>query len=228
MFWAANTLKGVTIGAQAKPNAMLDVRGSGIFTGGLNVGTVTGAGVGSIYGSGLFYSKVDGAGGGFWAGTAADVELYRGGSGLWRTPNSLTIDGGLTVGPVSGAAAGQIRTSSDIIVGATVSVNGAIVTGAYFWSNSNAGSAAGMFFGTTGDAQLYRSAAAVLRTTGGLTVGSGFGANGAAPQTAFASGGALTVYGAGANGFVTAGQASALYALVVAMRAALVADGIMS
>jgi hypothetical protein len=55
-----------------------------------------------------------------------------------------------------------------------------------------------------------------------------FGCNGAAPQGAVASGGALAAYGAGANGFDTAGNASALYAEVVAIRAALVANGIMS
>jgi len=56
----------------------------------------------------------------------------------------------------------------------------------------------------------------------------GAGFNGAAPQTAVASGGALAAYGAGANGLDTAAHMSALHALVVSIRAALVANGIMS
>lgn len=43
-----------------------------------------------------------------------------------------------------------------------------------------------------------------------------------------ASGGALAAYDTGANGLDTAENMSALHALVVAMRAALVANGIMS
>lgn len=55
-----------------------------------------------------------------------------------------------------------------------------------------------------------------------------FGCNSASPQGSYASGGALAAYGAGANGYDTAGHAQALYAMVVAIRAALVANGIMS
>lgn len=62
----------------------------------------------------------------------------------------------------------------------------------------------------------------------GLTVVAGFGCNTKAPQTAYASGGALAAYGAGANGFDTGANASALHAMVVSLRAALVANGIMS
>lgn len=61
-----------------------------------------------------------------------------------------------------------------------------------------------------------------------LTAAGAFGCNGATAQAAYASGGALAAYGAGANGFDTAGHASALYAMVVAIRAALVANGTMS
>ncbi len=60
------------------------------------------------------------------------------------------------------------------------------------------------------------------------TVGGGFGCNAQAAQTAFASGGALAAYGAGANGLDSGANMSALHASVVAMRAALVANGIMS
>jgi hypothetical protein len=44
----AAQMDGFTVGANAAPNTMLDVRGSGTFTGGLNVGTATGAGTGVI------------------------------------------------------------------------------------------------------------------------------------------------------------------------------------
>jgi len=62
----------------------------------------------------------------------------------------------------------------------------------------------------------------------GLTVGTGFGCNTKAAQTAYASGGALAAYGAGANGFDSGANASALHAMVVSIRAALVANGILS
>jgi hypothetical protein len=55
-----------------------------------------------------------------------------------------------------------------------------------------------------------------------------FGCNGTTPQAPVASGGALNAYAAGANGLSAGADMQALHALVVAMRAALVADGIMS
>jgi hypothetical protein len=49
----SNLLTGVLIGGNAgSPNAMLDVRGSGVFTGGLHVGTATGAATGDLKTSG--------------------------------------------------------------------------------------------------------------------------------------------------------------------------------
>lgn len=67
-----------------------------------------------------------------------------------------------------------------------------------------------------------------LDITGNIRCSTGFGCNGTTPQTAYASGGALNAYGAGVAGLNTAGNMSDLHALVVAMRAALVANGIMS
>ena len=99
----------------------------------------------------------------------------------------------------------------------------------------------------TGDTFFFESAANVwdfhvgdgtnerlqLTATGGLltgtwTVSGAFGCNTKAAQGAYASGGALAAYGAGANGFDTGANASALHAMVVSIRAALVANGIMS
>ena len=68
--------------------------------------------------------------------------------------------------------------------------------------------------------------AALISTT--MTVTGGFGCNTKAAQTAYASGGALAAYGAGANGLDSGANMSALHALVVNMRAALVANGVMS
>ena len=99
-------------------------------------------------------------------------------------------------------------------------------------ASTDGDAASGITFGT--DTNLYRSAANTLKTddslitVGSATIGTGFGCNAAAAQTAYASGGALSAYAAGANGLNAAADMSALHALVVAMRAALVANGIMS
>jgi hypothetical protein len=56
----------------------------------------------------------------------------------------------------------------------------------------------------------------------------GFGCNSKTAQTAYASGGALSAYATGANGFDTAAHAQEIHTLLVNIRAALVANGIMS
>jgi hypothetical protein len=61
-----------------------------------------------------------------------------------------------------------------------------------------------------------------------VTVTGGFGCNAATPQTAYASGGALAGYVTGAFGFDSDAHASELHGMVVKIRAALVANGIMS
>ena len=68
----------------------------------------------------------------------------------------------------------------------------------------------------------------VLDVAGDLRCSTGFGCNGATPQTAYASGGALAAYATGAFGLDSDAHMAALHALVVNMRAALVANGIMS
>ena len=72
------------------------------------------------------------------------------------------------------------------------------------------------------------TAALKLTGAGAATVLGAFGCNTKAAQGAYASGGALAAYGAGANGLDSGANMSALHALVVAIRAALVANGIMS
>ena len=78
-----------------------------------------------------------------------------------------------------------------------------------------------------GSTKAVTFAGAVTASTT-LAVTGGFGCNGTAAQTAYASGGALAAYGAGANGLDSGANMSALHALVVSIRAALVANGIMS
>jgi hypothetical protein len=67
-----------------------------------------------------------------------------------------------------------------------------------------------------------------LTYAGGFSCKAGFGCNTKTPQTAYASGGALAAYVTGAFGLDSNANMTALYNLVVAMRAALVANGIMS
>ena len=139
--------------------------------GGLNVGTATGAGTGEVFASGqillnntqsfrfknaaggtdsaklmmysdntLYYDNPDGS------------HVFRGTG--WATKMTLTatghltLVGGLNVGTATGAAAGQVKTSDDIIIADGKNLE---------WS----------------DANLYRSAADVLKTDDSLTVAGG-------------------------------------------------------
>ena len=67
-----------------------------------------------------------------------------------------------------------------------------------------------------------------ITNSGSLKVGTGFGCNGQAAQIAYASGGALGAYSDGAFGLAAAADMAALHALVVKMRAGLVANGIIA
>ncbi len=83
---------------------------------------------------------------------------------------------------------------------------------------------------TNGNVQvgLKLAAGQAAGTSGGTTVVGPFGCNNATPQTAYASGGALAAYVTGAFGLDSDAHMSALHAMVVKIRAALVANGIMS
>jgi hypothetical protein len=86
--------------------------------------------------------------------------------------------------------------------------------------------------GTFGANDLYLSTDSTTRITiggtGDVTVAGKFGCNGAGAQASYASGGALAAYVTGAFGLDSDAHMQALFDLVVAIRAALVADGIMS
>ncbi len=68
---------------------------------------------------------------------------------------------------------------------------------------------------------------AVLASTS-ITAGTGFGCNSKTAQTAYASGGALSAYATGAFGFDSDAHCQEIHTLLTNIRAALVANGIMS
>lgn len=76
--------------------------------------------------------------------------------------------------------------------------------------------------------EIFRMTSGGAKVTGSFQATTGFGCNGATPQTAVASGGALAAYVAGTAGLDTGAHMQAMFNLVVAMRSALVANGIMS
>lgn len=84
-----------------------------------------------------------------------------------------------------------------------------------------------MEFWTTPSGSTVREAVRVL-ANGGMTVLAGFGCNGTGAQTAVASGGALAAYVTGAFGLDSNAHMQSLFNQVVAIRSALVANGIMS
>lgn len=67
-----------------------------------------------------------------------------------------------------------------------------------------------------------------LRVEGTGTITGGFGCNSKTAQNAYASGGALSAYSTGTYGYDTAEHAQEIHTLLVNIRAALVANGIMS
>lgn len=73
-----------------------------------------------------------------------------------------------------------------------------------------------------------KASATGFDVTGDTAISGKFGCNTKAAQASVASGGALAGYVAGANGLDTGANMSALHAMVVSIRAALVANGIMS
>ena len=124
-----------------------------------------------------------------------------------RTITSLTMTAGLTLG-----AASDITVNTDKFTVAASTGNTSI----------------GGTLALLGNFAINTNRFTVNATTGAVTVYGGFGCNGQTAQTAYASGGALAAYAAGANGLSSGAEMSALHAMVVSIRAALVANGIMS
>lgn len=69
------------------------------------------SGVGEIRSASYMWSLNDGSAGGFLSGSLGDVQFYRNSSDVWRTPDSLIIDGSLTVS-TSGSASGNITSGT--------------------------------------------------------------------------------------------------------------------
>ena len=114
-------------------------------------------------------------------------------------------------------------TGADLILGIASSTGTGLFTG-----NSNYATTLGTNNGTALEFGVNGTVAGRFPLAGGFEAVGGFGCNTKTAQTAYASGGALAAYGAGANGFDSGANASALHAMVVSIRAALVANGIMS
>jgi hypothetical protein len=96
-------------------------------------------------------------------------------------------------------------------------VAGALGNGVFIDSSDNVGIGTGV--STLSDK---------LRVVGTIRADGAFGCNTKLAQAAYASGGALAAYATGTYGFDTADHASKLYAMVVAIRAMAVANGLMS
>jgi hypothetical protein len=158
-------------------------------------------------------------------------------SGVTTLATSSTINGQT----ISSAAnfTGTITTASTLNTGADVIITTAsgtanrtrlVQTGVVSWYLRNSATTGLFALEEAGVADWFT----VAKTTGAATfagtlaVTGGFGCNTKAAQAAYASGGALNAYGAGANGLDSGANMSALHAMVVSIRAALVADGIMS
>lgn len=225
----AGTFKGLRVGDNGTPAAMVDVAGSGIFSGGLNVGTATGAGTGVYKSTGTGNLLMDVVCDGLGAGS--QITGYRNAG-----PNQSGFTGrsarGSLASPTSSAA-------SDIVMR---------YAGAGYHSQGTPG------FSQTGEMRItateahtdvaqgtklefYTVTAAGITQTLALTltgatavVAGAFGCNTKGAQTAFASGGAAPAGGTGtaAGGYDTAAHRDTLITLVNNIRTALVNNGIMS
>jgi hypothetical protein len=128
-------------------------------------------------------------------------------AGGTRTISSLVMTDSLTLGAASNITVNTDKFTVDAATGNTL-VAGTLAL--------------------TGNLAIGTNRFTVNASTGATVVYGAFGCNGQAAQTAVASGGALAAYVTGANGLSTSGAMSALHAMVVSIRAALVANGIMS
>lgn len=126
-------------------------------------------------------------------------------------------------------ASARFRATSDTVTADYTAYSAAAAGGARLNLTASGGY---MIIGTATnhDVIIYtnNTSRATFAAAGGFTVVGAFGCNAAAAQTAYASGGALAAYATGAFGLNSDANMSALHAMVVKIRAALVANGIMS
>lgn len=169
-------------------------------------------------------------------GKGANVAYFEGSTKLALFSGAVTSTGNLTVGAstfVVTAATGAVSAESDITLSnAGGGVVRASAAAAYCGIYNNNSAAYVVAYGSSHATMASR--VEIASPGGGVLIGAAlaitgaFGCNTKAAQAAYASGGALAAYGAGANGFDSGANASALHAMVVSIRAALVANGIMS
>jgi len=160
--------------------------------------------------------------------TAANVAAIKAANATKGAGSTISTQYGVYVEPMTvGSTNWAVYTA-----GTTASYHGGDVVLAATAKLRPDGSAIGDTYITESSANvldLYAGAAKQLSLTATTaTVAGAFGCNGAAAQAAYASGGALAAYSTGAFGFDSDAHASELHAMVVKLRAALVANGIMS
>ena len=174
--------------------------------------------------------------GGTWSIDVAPVTTADNDIASWSTVFRLTVDGNIGINQTTfgTSAAGVLALKSG--TGPTAAYP-ADAAGFYVTDRGGtAGKGSIHVWAEDGTKHVFGDLVGICRidpayaldVTGALRCSTGFGCNGKTPQTAYASGGALAAYGTGAFGFDSDAHASALHALVVSIRAALVADGIMS
>jgi microcystin-dependent protein len=153
-------------------------------------------------------------------GTNSVMNFYVGGGAAGDKKMLVLDNGNVSIGPETAPPSNlYVSVGSATLTQNILTVHGGGVGGAFGFSvQANNGD---VIFQT--NHLTYNSSF----PNGGVTVAGAFGCNGAAAQAAYASGGAV-VPGAGAFGFDSAAHAAALATLVTNIRAALVANGIMS
>lgn len=225
---AAGTLTGATLNSGVTASSLTSV---GTLTSLTSSGTITIA-TSATGGSQLALTNSTGS---------RDYTIAIGGSGGGAFPN-----GQITIRDTT-SGVNRLTFSTSTMSSDSSSVSGTLIaltnsTGSVNYTFGIGGSGGGAFPNgsfnirdtTAGANRLTIDSAGALTVPGAailqgsLTLTGAFGCNAQSAKTAAASGGALAAYAAGANGLDTGAHMSSMHALVVAIRAALVANGIMS
>ena len=215
---AAGNVAAAVISSGTNANLTIDAKGSGTVTiGATSTGNVVLGDSMTITSAGAVSGITTLAIGGALSGVTTIAN-----SG--KQTNSTASEALLFNGAGTSAQyARMTSTGADLILGIASSTGTGLFTG-----NSNYAATLGTNNGTALEFGVNGTVAGRFPLAGGFEAVGGFGCNTKTAQTAYASGGALAAYGAGANGFDSGANASALHAMVVSIRAALVANGIMS
>lgn len=239
---AAGTLTGTTLKSTVVSSSLTSlgtIASLVATTADINAGTVD-AVIGGTTPAAATFTTLNATGGGALTGTWTDL----------GTVTTVDINGGTIDATVIGAASAAAATVTTLACGAitgTGVANTITATDAKFTVIGTEGREIGMQSDDTGNTArlgafsnsvlsiVTNNVAAISIATDQavscldtLAVTGAFGCNAAAVQTAFASGGALNAYVTGAFGLDSDANMNAMFDLVVAVRAALVANGIMS